>query len=103
MMVFYKMRHSNIVVPHFENHHLADRPVFIDNNARPHKARIVRQLIEQESIETLPLPTMSPDMNPIEHLWDVIGRKLNERVPACHNLAELRNAIAEEWQHIQTN
>jgi truncated hemoglobin YjbI len=29
------------VVPHFDNHVLADRPMFMDNNARPHIARLV--------------------------------------------------------------
>jgi hypothetical protein len=28
------------VVPHFDNHALADRPMFMDDNARPHRARI---------------------------------------------------------------
>ena len=30
------------VVPHFDNHALADRPMFMDDNARPHRARIVQ-------------------------------------------------------------
>ena len=76
---------SNIVVPHFQNHHLADGPLFMDDDARPHRARIVRQLVEQESIETLTWPAMLPNMNPIKYVWDIIGRKLNERVPSCKN------------------
>jgi hypothetical protein len=30
------------VVPHFDNHGLADRPMFMDDNARPHRTRIVQ-------------------------------------------------------------
>ena len=30
------------VVPHFDNHALTDRPMFMDDNARPHRARIVQ-------------------------------------------------------------
>ena len=30
------------VIPHFDNHALADRPMFMDDNARPHRARIVQ-------------------------------------------------------------
>ena len=30
------------VVPHFDNHALTDRPMFIGDNARPHEARIVQ-------------------------------------------------------------
>ena len=56
------------VVPHFDNHALADRPMFMDDNARPHKARIVQHLLQQEAVQTIPWPAMSPDMNPIEHV-----------------------------------
>jgi transposase len=41
---------------------------------------------------------MSPDMNLIEHVWDFIGRKINQRNPKCQNIDELRTAILQEWQ-----
>jgi hypothetical protein len=41
---------------------------------------------------------MWPDMNPIEHVWDFIGRKINQRNPKCQNIDELRTAILQEWQ-----
>ena len=34
------------VVPHFDKHALADRPMFMDDNARPHRARIVQHFLE---------------------------------------------------------
>jgi hypothetical protein len=37
-------------------------------------------------------------MNPIEHVWDFIGRKINQRNPKCQNIDELRTAILQEWQ-----
>jgi hypothetical protein len=86
------------VVPHFDNHALADRPMFMDDNARPHTARIVQQFLEQEAVQTIPWPAMSPDMNPIEHVWDFIGRKINQRNPKCQNIDALRTAILQEWQ-----
>jgi hypothetical protein len=46
---------------------------YIKDNARPHRARIVNQYKQQEAIDTIPWPAMSPDMNPIEHVWDCIG------------------------------
>ena len=54
------------VVPHFANHALVDRPMFMDDNARPHRARIVQHFLQQEAVQTIPWPAMSPDMNPIE-------------------------------------
>jgi transposase len=41
---------------------------------------------------------MSPDMSPIEHIWDLIGRKLNQCNPQCQNIAELASTILEDWQ-----
>ncbi|MEW8548408.1 MAG: transposase [Candidatus Thiodiazotropha sp.] len=87
----------DIVVPHFDNHRLADRPIFMDDNARPHRAAIVRQYLQQEAVDVLPWPALSPDMNPIEHVWDQIKRKLDQRNPACRNLNELRAAVLQEW------
>ena len=91
------------VVPHFDNHALADRPMFMDDNARPHRARIVQHFLQQEAVQTIPWPAMSPDMNPIEHVWDFIGRKINQRNPKCQNIDELRTAILQEWQQFPKN
>ena len=76
-------------MPHFDNHRLATKPLLMDDNARPHRARIVSDYLRQESIDSIPWPAMSPDMNPIEHLWDDIGRKINDR--------EMRDALVQEW------
>jgi transposase len=86
------------VVPHFDNHALADRPIFMEDNARPHRARIVQHFLQQEAVQTIPWPAMSPDINPMEHVCDFIGRKINQRNPKCQNIDKLRNAILQEWQ-----
>ena len=36
--------------------------------------------------------------NPIEHVWDFNGRKINQRNPKCQNIDELRTTILQEWQ-----
>ena len=54
--------------------------------------------LQQEAVQTIPWPAMSPDMNPIEHVWDFIGRKINQRNPKCQNIDELGTAILQEWQ-----
>jgi hypothetical protein len=86
------------VVPHFDNHALADRSMFMDDNARPHRARIVQHVLQQEAVQTITWPAMSPDINPIEHVWDFIFQKINQRNPKCQNIYELRTAILQEWQ-----
>ena len=70
----------------------------MDDNARPHRARIIQHFLQQEAVQTIAWPAMSPDMNPIEHVWDFIGRKINQRNPKCQTIDELRTAILQEWQ-----
>jgi hypothetical protein len=52
--------------------------------------------LQQEAVQTIPWPAMSPDMNPIEYVWDFIARKINQRNPKCQNIDELRTAILQE-------
>ncbi|KAI4891845.1 hypothetical protein NFI96_029011 [Prochilodus magdalenae] len=42
--------------------------LLVHNNARPHVARVCRQFLENEGIDTMDWPTGSPDLNPIEPL-----------------------------------
>jgi transposase len=55
----------------------------MDDNARPHRAHIVQDYLQQEAIELIPWPAVSPVLNPIEYLWDYLGRKVNARTPKC--------------------
>jgi hypothetical protein len=58
------------VVPHFDNHALADRPMFMDDNARPHRARIVQHFLQQEAVQTIPNDHVTSQ---IEHGDDVMS------------------------------
>ena len=57
----------------------------MDDNARPHRARIVREFRQQQAIDTFQWPAMSPNMNPVEHAWDFIDRKVNYNVKILLN------------------
>jgi hypothetical protein len=53
--------------------------------------RIVQHFLQQVAVETIPWSAMSPDMNPIEHVWDFIGRKIIQRNPKCQNIQSKEN------------
>jgi transposase len=74
--------------------------VLMQDNARPHVARIVTDYLQEQNIAIMQWPACSPDMNPIEHLWDELGRRIRNRQNAPITLLELENALLEEWRQI---
>ncbi|GFV22890.1 transposable element Tc1 transposase [Trichonephila clavipes] len=61
----------------------------MDDNARPHRNLAVEELLESEDITRMDWPAYSPDLNPIEHVWDALGR----HIAAC---------IASSGEHPKT-
>ena len=67
--------------------------LFQQDNARPHIARVTMAHLEQSNVNVLPWPPRSPDLSPIEHVWDMVGRRLGRLPNPPRTLAELRNEI----------
>ena len=76
---------------------VGDNFVLMDDNARPHRARVVNDYLEDEGIERLDWPSRSPDLNPIEHAWDALQRRINARLAQPQTAQQLANALVEEW------
>ncbi|GBM28268.1 Transposable element Tcb1 transposase [Araneus ventricosus] len=74
--------------------------LFMDDNARPHRANIVDECLQSEDITRMDWPAYSPDVNPIEHVWDMLGRRIAARQPPPTYLPELRRALLDEWCNI---
>ena len=75
------------------------------DNARPHVARVCQDFLANNNIAPLAWPPYSPDLTPIEHMWDELDRKVRERrnhppPPPPATLAQLRNALIIEWNNI---
>ncbi|GFX85522.1 transposable element Tcb1 transposase [Trichonephila clavipes] len=70
--------------------------IFMDDNARPHRANIVDECLQSEDITRMDCPTYSPDLNPIEHVWDMLGRRIAARRPPPTCLPELRRELPDE-------
>ncbi|UYV83518.1 PLEKHH1 [Cordylochernes scorpioides] len=47
----------------------------------------------------LPWPPYSPDLSPIEHVWDIIGRRLHA-LPQPRSEDELWQMVEREWRAI---
>ncbi len=75
---------------------------FQQDNAPCHKAQIISDwFLEHENEFTLlKWPPQSPDLNPIEHLWDVVEREIRIMDVQPTNLQQLRDAILSTWTKI---
>jgi transposase len=67
-----------VVVPHFDTHPLATRHVYMDDNGRPHRSRAVTAYLQSEAVTYVSWPAMSPDLNPIVHIWDMLGGRIQD-------------------------
>ncbi|GFX38111.1 uncharacterized protein TNCV_3837101 [Trichonephila clavipes] len=71
--------------------------LFMDDNAPCHRTVATEQLLESEDIERMDWTARSPDLNPIEHVWDCLGRRLAARNVPPVTIRELRLALQDEW------
>ena len=63
-----------------------------DDNAKPQKCAVVNEFKELNGIKRLSRwPSFSRDLNVIEHVWDYIGRRVQDRYP--ENLKDLGNFL----------
>ena len=59
---------------------------------------MVDEYLESEDIQRMTWPANSPDMNPIEHARDALGRAIAMRQPPSRTILELKSALVEEWE-----
>ncbi|GFT06800.1 transposable element Tcb2 transposase [Trichonephila clavipes] len=69
----------------------------MDDNARPHRTLGVEELLESEGITRRDWPAYSLDLNPIEHAWDALGRRIAARLHHLENTQQLKQMLVEEW------
>lgn len=74
--------------------------VLMDDNARPHRSYAVCDTLESEDITRMTWPPYSPDLNPIEHAWDALGRRVASRTMPPRTVEELSKALIEEWEQM---
>ncbi len=74
-----------------EDDALPSETVFQHNHPK-HTAKMTTALL----LKVIEWPNMSPDLNPIEHMWGILKRKVEKH--HMSNIQQLRDVIMEEWK-----
>ncbi|GFV42711.1 transposable element Tcb2 transposase [Trichonephila clavipes] len=69
----------------------------MDGNARPHQTLAVEELLESEDITRMDWPAYSPDLNPNEHVWNALGRRIAACLHHPENTQRFKQMLIEEW------
>ena len=72
---------------------------FQHDNDPKHRAAIVNNWLNRNGIKRLEWPSFSPDLNPIEHLWDEIERRMKKQQPTNEN--ELKESLTRVWKGVE--
>jgi transposase len=79
----------------------AGEVIFQQDNDPKHVCQKAMSWFKDNGFKVLSWPAQSPDLNPIEHLWDHLKRKLAGYEIAPGGMLELWERVEEEWNKIE--
>ncbi|KAJ1304038.1 hypothetical protein OPQ81_008446 [Rhizoctonia solani] len=76
--------------------------IFMQDNASAHKAKVVQDWFQEHGLEVFEWPANSPDLNPIENLWELIKRELYSYDTPASGMSELWTRVHKVWDKVTT-
>ncbi len=77
---------------------LGRRALFQHDNDPKHTSKATVGFLKKKRVKVIQWPSMSPDLNPIEHLWRILKRQVEHHSPS--SIQSLKEVILEEWKKI---
>ena len=78
------------LIPFINRHQNPGQIIFPQDNAPPHRARVTHDFLDTNNINVMrPWPAESPDINPIENLWDHLDNLVRNQMNPPRNPAEM--------------
>lgn len=69
-----------------------------EDNDPKHRSRICKNWKEENEVTVLPWPSMSPDQNPIENVWQLLKIKISKK--KINTTMRLKSELTKEWNQL---
>lgn len=70
----------------------------LHDNDKKFNSGVVKAFLHSKGVSLIDFPPYSPDLNPMENLWDTMARAVEKH--ACETMEELQDVVADEWDKL---
>ena len=99
--LYYREILERNLLPSIENFGFSGDFTFMYDNGPKHTSALVKNWLVKQHKKILLWLSYSPDLNPVEHLWNKLRRRLQKRQSKTRQ--ELGNLLMEEWNKTETS
>ncbi|CAK9802846.1 Transposable element Tc1 transposase [Anthophora quadrimaculata] len=82
----------------FTQENMPEHWIFQADNDPKHTSQKAKRFLEEHNVNVMRWPSQSPDLNPIEHLWNDVDKEIQLKKPS--NLNNLYKIIENAWNNI---
>ncbi|GFV31925.1 transposable element Tcb1 transposase [Trichonephila clavipes] len=91
---------DNAALPTLRQYFGEGQFLFQQDNCSIHTSRLAQTWFDEMGVQKLDWPSQSPDLNPVEHLWDELERRLRSQPNRPSSLQALPSAVMNTWKAI---
>ena len=96
---YYRDILGKYLLPSIKKFNLGPDFFFMHDNDPKHTSVLIKDWLKEQKISTLSWPLSSSDLNPIEHLWDELERRVKKH--QLKNIQQLQVLLKDEWNQIE--